>query len=67
MPKKFQIDKKEFEGIHFNSMMASGNGRRLWVTYCDGAHFFKVEDLRKGEIILETISLNAVIREFNKN
>lgn len=60
------INKKMFEGEKFSASMAFCNGRSLWVTYCDGAHSFRVEDLNvKGVIVCETQSLGEAIREFN--
>ncbi len=64
--KKFTIDRKDFEGEEFNCIMASGDGRRLWVSYCDGSHYFKIENLKTGKIVLETFSFNKAIRTFNE-
>lgn len=64
---KFKIDKKQFKREEFNSLMASGDGRRLWVTYCDGEHYFKVEDLRNdSEVVCKTHSINKAVRVFNE-
>ena len=64
---KFTVSREVFEGEEFNALMASGDGRRLWVTYCDGAHYFKVENLRENcEIVLETASIGQAIRCFNE-
>lgn len=67
MPKeKFTINRKDFTGIEFNSMMVSGGGRRLWVSYKDGGHSFKIESLKTGEIVFETWSLGAAVGKFNE-
>lgn len=64
---KFMIDKKDFEGEEFNALMASSDGRRLWVTYHDGAHFFKVENLRNNcEVVCKTHSIGKAVRVFNE-
>lgn len=64
---KFVIDEDMFKGHEVNAVMASGDGRRLWVSYCDGRHFFKVENLRNNcDVVLETDSLSEAIQTFNE-
>lgn len=66
------LDEYEFYGMEFNTLMASGQGRRLWVTVepsITGQHktTFKVENLKKNSHIeIETNSLVEAIRKFNE-
>lgn len=63
---KFTINREMFDAEEFKALMASGGGRRLWVTYKDGGHYFKVESIPKQEVVLETLSLGEAIRAFNE-
>ena len=61
------IKKEDFKGKEFNSLMAKEDGRRLWVTYRDGVHYFIVEDLHaNGKIVCQTNVLDEAIRSFNE-
>lgn len=68
---KLILDKEDFYDIPFNSLLASGGGRRLWATVIvdgDGAHVvFKVENLKKNSHIeIETNVLERAIERFNE-
>jgi len=63
----FTVSKGDFKGEEFNTLMASGKGKRLWVSYCDGAHYFKVETIKNGDgVVCETFSFNEAIKVFNE-
>lgn len=67
MKDKFIIKREDFDGQEFRQMMAAGSGRTLWVVYRDGGHFFQVECHKSNlDVVLETSSLGAAIRKFNK-
>lgn len=57
---------KQFDGREFDCMMASVGKKRLWVTYRDGGHFFKVEWLPTGGLLYKGISFSGAIRCFNE-
>jgi len=59
------ISPKDFDGKTFYAMMKSGNGRKLYVCYQDGGHFFKVVENITSKILYEDLSLNGALKEFN--
>jgi hypothetical protein len=68
---KLILEKEDFIGIPFNSLLASGSGRRLWATVIvdgNGAQVvFKVENLKKNSHIeIETNVLEKAIEKFNE-
>lgn len=75
---KLILEKEDFIGIPFNSLLASGGGRRLWatVTLYEDLHVssdiltktvFKVENLKKNsKIEIETESFEEAIEKFNE-
>jgi len=73
MKKPVVLSTKTFEGVELNAMMASGNGKRLWVTYRyeeppyppERCTFFRVEELKSGDIVFETFDIENAIEFFN--
>lgn len=61
-----EITREMFDGKEFSSVMAECDGKRLWVTYCDGGHFFQVEKLGSDDDLFKTLSLGEAIRTFNE-
>ena len=64
--KKLELNAHMFSGREFNAIMAEDSGRRLWVTYYDGGHFFKVEKMGSDIETFNTLSLGCAIRTFNE-
>ena len=62
---KLILSKEMVTNQEFNSLMASGNGCRLWVTYYNKTNYFKVENLR-SEKVYTTFSLDNAIEKFNQ-
>ena len=74
---KLIIKKEDFIGHEFNTLLASGNGRRLWatITMYEDLHIssdllsktvFKVENLKKNSHIeIETESFEEAMEKFN--
>lgn len=64
---KFTINREDFVGHEFQSIMVSGDGRRLWACVKDGGLSYKVENLRdNGEIVIHTQSFGEAVRVFNE-
>lgn len=53
--KRLVIKEEEFVDTPFNSLLASGDGRRLWASITIKAHPFKIGDLPKTIFYHETV------------
>lgn len=67
---KFIVDRKDLERFEFQTLMASGGGRRLWVCVKEGEISYRAEytysSNHKSEVIIKTQSLGEAVRAFNE-